>query len=621
MTIHQEWTQGVHHDGSTLYVSDVLPSLNDFVQIKIRTPIHAPIQHIFLRTRPDGENHYMQMQEIQRTSVSSWWQANMHISMKRNPYRFKLLTDHGAYYYNALGISRAESPDIHDFILLADYHVPEWVQEQVFYQIFPERFANGDPSNDVQNREYERNGHWTIKREWGDLPYSWEEGHSVDFFGGDLAGIQQKLAYLQDLGISALYLCPIFYAQSNHKYDIMDFFNVDPHFGGNQALATLRHATTERDMRLILDITPNHISFKHPWFLAANANENAPTFEYFAKHPSGYWETWLGHPSLIKLNYASQKLRDVMYRQTDSALQTWLQPPYSIDGWRLDVANMTGNLHQNQLDHEVHQEMREAIKAQYPDCYLLGEHFYDGTPHLQGDELDASMNYQGFNIPVRRWLGGEDVGVSQGRLDGDTHPLPTEAMVLQMQRFYAAVPFVIALQQFNQLGSHDTTRILRVTDGDRALVKLGTALLMSYVGVPCLYYGDEVGLDGGHDPDNRRCMPWDESAWDTDLREFHQTMIGIRHESPALKYGGLQMLYAEGDIIAFQRQSPQQQIIFVGNRGDEQQYIPIPVWQGGIPDESALRDLITGQSYYVQDGKLHLSNIAHGTAYIFEVQR
>lgn len=615
------WTQAVHHDGSLCYVSNMLPKLGEVVQITLRTPIDNPINRVFLRTRPDGESHLTEMSEIKRDSRSIWWQVDLPITMKRNAYRFKLLTDEGAYWYNAYGMSRAQSPDYFDFMLLADFHVPEWIREQVFYQIFPERFANGDPSNDVQDGEYDRKGHKTIKREWGEMPYSWEKGHSVDFFGGDLQGIQQKLDYLADLGISALYLCPIFTAQSNHKYDILDFYNVDPHFGGNEALVELRESMRQKDMHLMLDVTPNHLSFQHPWFLEADEDENAPTTGYFAKDDTGQWETWLGHPSLIKLNYASQKLRDVMYRQSDSILQHWLNPPYSIDAWRLDVANMTGNLRENQLDHDVHREMRESLKTNYPDSYIIGEHFYDGTPHLQGDELDASMNYAGFNIPARRWLAGVDVGVEFDRPDADPLPMATEAMAQQWINFLGAIPFVIALQQFNQLGSHDTRRILTITDGDKALVKLGVALLMNYVGIPCLYYGDEIGMEGGRDPDNRRCMLWDENDWDKDLRDYHQKVIAIRKSSPALKRGGFQLLYAEGDIIVFQRQSPEQRLIFIGYRGDETlSNVEIPIWHSGLEDGSELQDLLSDTTITVENGKITLLQLEHGQAMLLEAK-
>lgn len=620
-TILADWTQGVHHDGSARYVSNPLPKMNETVTLRLRVPATAPIKSIFIRIVEDGEIPKFPMQKEQETPLFTLWAGKIEIKQPRLDYHFKLMTDVGAYYYTALGISRAESPDYYDFKLLADYQAPLWVRDQVFYQIFPERFHNGDPTNDVKDGEWIHEGVPTYKAQWGELPTPWRQGRSADFFGGDVNGITQKLDYIQSLGVTALYLTPIFTASTNHHYDINNFHEVDPHFGGNAALAELRAETTKRNIRLMLDITPNHIGVNHHWFAAAQQDHNTPEFGFFFyDEKNKKFENWLGVPLLIKLNYSSQKLRDLIYRNPDSALRSWLQPPYSIDAWRLDVANMTGNLRALQLDHEVWAELRPYLKNDNPDIYIMGEYIMDGTPHTQGDELDAIMNYQGFNIPVRRWLGGEDIGVADEQPYGDTHRLPTDAMALQWQRFIAAVPYVIALQQFNQLDSHDTTRILQVVRGDKALQRLGTALLMAFPGVPCLYYGGEIGMTGGKDPDNRRCMPWDETTWDKDLLAFHQRVIEIRKNAPALKHGGFQMLYAEGDVIAFLREAPEQRILFMGYRGATTlPEITLPVAHGGLADGTALKDLLTKNTYTVQNGALRLKDIARGTALILEV--
>ena len=513
-----DWSHGIHHDSSEMYVSNPLPELNETVTIRLRTPVDAPILRVYLRSRPDGEFKRIKMQATESDAVSTSWTADMRVPMMKNNYVFQIILDDGSFYFNALGVSPVDSPDWFHFTLLADYDAPLWVRETVFYQIFPDRFHNGDPSNDVQDgdwtleRQVMNMSHTTQHREWGELPYPWLESGSLDFFGGDLQGIAQKLDYLAELGVNGIYTTPIFDAKTNHFYDIIDYHNVAPHLGGNEALADLREAMTEQNMRLMLDITPNHLGYMHPWYQQAQADLKSEEAEYFYyREDTQSFEHWLGVPLLVKLNYHSQKLRDAMYGKGDSAIRKWLQAPYHIDGWRLDVANMTGNFEKDQLDHEVWYEMREAIKDENATAYMLGEYFQDGTPYLQGDELDAGMNYQGFNIPVRRWLGGADLGVEEDQPFGDPNLLPTEAMAVQWKQYLTAIPYVIALQQFNQLGSHDVSRILTVCDGDKALVKLGTTLLMTFPGVPCLYYADEIGMEGGHDPDNRRCMPWDEN--------------------------------------------------------------------------------------------------------------
>lgn len=620
MSVAYDWTLGVHHDGSEAYVSNPFPAHGETVTLTLRVPSHAPVKGVYVRLLLDGEFFHRQLMPKHVRGNVHFYAVDVTLEQPRLEYAFKLMTDDGAYYYTTNGISRADSPLFYDFVLLAGYQAPHWVRDAVFYQIFPDRFCNGNPANDVQDGEWEREGAQTRKLAWGDTPIPWIKGRSVDFFGGDLEGITQNLGYLEALGVNALYLTPIWRAASNHRYDASSFDEVDAHLGGNSALAELRSALDERQMRLVLDITPNHVGVTHDWFIAAQADPNAPTAEHFFYDPERqYFETWLGVPSLIKLNYTSPRLRDAMYRSESSALRRWLKPPYRIDGWRLDVANMTGNLKMNQLDHDVWREMRPILKGDNPNLYLLGEYFQDATPHTQGEELDATMNYQGFNTPMRRWLGGEDIGVADGKGWGDTVRLPSEALAQQWRAFMGAVPYVIALQQFNQLDSHDVTRILHVVEGDKALAVLGIALLMGFTGVPCLYYGGEVGMTGGKDPDNRRCMLWDESTWDKDLLMRTQRLISIRKSSPALKHGGFQLLYAEGDTVAFLREAVSQRVLVVGHRGDALAELRLPLAHGGIADGTTLFDLLTDTSYVANNGTIVLKDVAHGQAFLLEV--
>lgn len=615
------WTAYIHHDSSEVYLSDTAPKINDVITVKIRLPLDAPINTLYLRSRPDGEWKRIPMTRDNQDTVCEWWTAKMPITMYHNNYCFHFLTDTGSFYFNQYGLSPIDSPDWFNFTVLGDYHPVPWVREQVFYQIFPERFGNGDPSNDRQAGEPSPMGKSVQVREWGEVPKPFNETQTVEFFGGDLQGITQHLDYLQDLGVTAIYLNPIFDAETNHFYDIRDFNNVAPNLGGNEALQELRAAMTERDMKLILDITPNHIGFLHHWFLEAKQNPDSPSAAFFFRHPdTNDFEYWLGVPTLVKLNYTSQTLRDEMYRNPDSPIRKWLKPPYSIDGWRLDVANMTGNYWQHQLGQNVWQEMRQAIKEENSDAYMMGEYFHDSSPNLQGDGLDATMNYQGFNTPVRRWMGKGDLGVEEDKDWGDPNPFPTESLALQWRQYMTAIPYIIALQQFNQIGSHDISRPMWVTDGDKALIQAGTALLMGFPGTPCIYYGDEIAMEGGHDPDNRRCMPWDESQWDNDMRAFHQRVIEIRKHSHALQHGGFQILHAEGDLIVFQRQSLQETVIVLAYRGDDN--LPataIDMVKANVPDGTQLTDWLTGITLPVENGELIIEGLSHGQAMFLHV--
>ncbi len=614
-----DWRAAVHHDGSALYVSNPLPAYGERVQITLRLPLNSPVKGAALRSAPDGEQAFALMHETRRDSACRYLTAELKVTMPVNGYRFRLLTDEGIWHYNQLGVQRSEPLDCFDFKLLADFAAPLWLRDAVFYQIFPDRFYNGDPSNDVPP------GAWTVgsftvqRRKWGEPVMTWREGGNLDFYGGDLDGIRQKLDYLTALGVNALYLNPIFAARTNHRYDVTDFHTIDPYLGGNSALAELRTALDSAQMRLILDVTLNHCGWFNPWFSEAQADPKAPTAEFFTfyEHPERY-EMWLGVPSLPKLNYRSQRLRELLYRAPDSVLRRWLQPPYRIDGWRLDVANMQGRQGAQQLGHEIGREIRAAVKAERPDCYLMGEHFFDGTPHLQGDELDAVMNYQGFTLPLWRWLSGYDHGAGYYPLTSKL-PISAETLAEQWATFRAAVPFVVARQQYNLLDSHDTRRLLSIVGGDKALAKLGAVLLFTYLGVPSVYYGDEIGLAGENDPDNRRCMPWDEAEWDHDLLAHYKRLIALRRSASALCEGGFQHLYADADLIAYQRQSAAQRLIVIGCRA-EREAIRLPVWQGGIAEGATLRDLLGGAPYRVEGGCIALSELHKGTALILEEQ-
>lgn len=616
-----EWARYIHHDSSDMYLSEISPRIGAVITVRIRVPSEAELRTLILRSRPDGEWNRIPMRKATSDVYYDWWTADLPITMHHNNYCFKFVTESGSFYFNQYGLSPVDSPDWFNFTVLGDYAAPAWAREQVFYQIFPDRFANGDPANDVPAGQPTPMGKPTARRNWGEMPGSYLEARTVDYFGGDLQGITGKLDYLADLGVTAIYLNPIFDAETNHYYLIRDFDRIAYSLGGEAALAELRAALSARGMKLILDFTPNHIGFTHPWYLEAKADPAAESAEFFHRHPeSGEFERWLGVPHLLKLNLKSHRLRDRLYRSADSPIRKWLRPPYSIDGWRLDVANMTGNFGRTQRASEIWQEMRAAIKAENPQAYMMGEYFQDSSDHLQGDELDASMNYQGFNTPVRRWLGKGDLGVSDNQSFGDPNPLPTEALARQWRQYLTAIPYVIALQQFNQLGSHDTSRVLRVTEGDRALVKAGAALLMAFPGAPCLYYADEIALDGGSDPDNRRCMPWDERHWDHDLRRFHQRVIAIRRASHALRQGGFQVLHAAGDLAVFQRQSRREQMIVAVWRGtDDMPATEIDMVLANIADGRSVNDLLSGERYLVEGGKLRLQGLAHGQSLFLRV--
>ncbi len=603
------WMASVHHDGSPRYVVGNPSSLGATVTLRLRVGLDAPVEHVFLRVCPDGEQMMLPMRRVRTDGVCCWWEGELQLQMLRTNYRFWLLTPEGGWWLTADGLMRHTPPDAHDFKILARYRAPEWVRDTVFYQIFPDRFADGDPANNVRDGEYLCHGRPVVARSWGERPRPHSESGSVEFFGGDLQGIVQRLEYLEDLGVSALYLTPIFASPSNHKYDVVNYKQVDPHFGGDEALLVLRRALSERGMRLMLDIVPNHCSSTHPWFLLAQADPCVPEAEFFTFGQGGQeYATWLGVRSLVKLNYRSRRLQEVMYAGDDAIMRYWLRPPFSIDGWRIDVANMLARQGEMQLGHKVGRGIRRAVKEESPQAYLLGENFFDGTPALQGDELDAVMNYQGFTAPVLRWLTGYDMYASKGQAWEDRHLLPTEVLAAQWQTFRAAIPWQIAMQQFNLLGSHDTRRVATILGQDERLARIAATLLFTYPGVPSIYYGDEIGLGGEGDPDNRRCMPWNQAEWNQERRAFYRMLARLRRTLPALRWGGFQVLYAAGDTLAFQREAPDERLLVVARRADDG-LEALPVRQAGLPDGVCLRELLSGSKTTVAGGMLSLKGL------------
>jgi len=613
--------ESIHHDGSPRYVRSIASSdlrLGDEVVLRLRAALDAPIERILLRTCPDGEQEFVEMQmedfPSSATAACRWWRAGLRLNMPVTSYRFLLLTGEGVWWYNGSGLHRHLPTDAEDFRLLAGYQAPAWVRDSVFYQIFPDRFANGDPTNNVRDGDFEYWGYKARARNWGEKPSSASREALVEFFGGDLAGIGQRLDYLVDLGVNALYLNPIFTAYSNHRYDVTDYEHVDPHLGGNTALATLRAATSEIGMHFILDIVPNHCGVLHPWFQAAVNSLSAPTAEYFTfyHHPNDY-ACWLGVRGLPKLNYRSQALRQVMYAAPDSIFRRWLQPPYSIDGWRLDVANMLARQGTDQLGLEVGRGIRQAVKEENPQAYILGENFFDGSAQLQGDMWDATMNYSGFSKPLQYWLAGFHVNL-HGNPDEYISDVPwtTQALVDSWQASLAAIPWVIARQQFNLLGSHDTPRILSVVSGDAALNRLAVGLLLTYVGAPCVYYGDEIGL-GKEAGETRACMDWERGNWDEDLRSFYRNLIAMRRSSPALVEGGFQVLLAEPNTLAYLRDTEEQQVVVVAQRGSGMRLAgALPIAKAAIPDGTQMVELSSRRTATVINGNLPLPAMQPG---------
>lgn len=608
------WLKTVHHDGSPKYVSNMYPAVGETIQIRLRTGRHAPVRRVLLRTFPDGEAYLTSLRETEQDSVCQWWEGDLLVGEPTVHYRFVLDAEDGIWFYSANGAGYHIPLDNTDFRILGDYIAPDWLHTAVFYQIFPDRFANGDPGNDPGPDDMQFKGVPAKTYPWGSAPDP-AQPFPIVFYGGDLQGIIAKLDYLADLGVNALYLNPIFTARSNHKYDVTDYMAVDPTLGGDNALVALREALTARSMRYILDVVPNHCGYWHPWFQAALRDVTAEEagFFTFEQHPDQY-ATWLGVWTLPKLNYQNGELRRRIFEGEQALFRHWLRAPFAADGWRVDVANMLARQGPSQLGAEVARGIRTAVKTDWPNTYLMGENFFDASPQLQGDQWDGVMNYTGLTLPFWYWLNG----YTQWVHDLSEHIVSpvkwsTYALIETWENRRAAIPWVIALQQYNLLGSHDTSRIRSIVGGNDALHRLALIVLFTFPGVPGLYYGDEIGMVDDPALHSRGCMPWDPAAWDHDLLAFHKRLIALRKESEALRNGGFELLLCEEDAFAFQRESVTDRVLVVAHRSEVPRNTAVlRVDHAGIPDGAVLENALTGERAVVKHGHVDLGSWNQG---------
>ncbi len=404
---------------------------------------------------------------------------------------------------------------------------PLWMADQVTYQIFPDRFAIGKPHTSKSKLAlpvYHNPGQ--SQRNWGEMPENPSRGK--DFFGGDLTGITEKLDYIQDLGATTVYLTPIFIAPSNHKYDTTDFFTIDPQFGGEKALKQLIRELKRRKMRLILDMVFNHVSDSHPWFQAAKRGEK-PYKNFFTFLPNGEYECWRGHKHMPELNLENEALQKLLYRGKNSVLQKYLG--MGVDGLRFDVAVDVGL--------KTVRAMRKISRQHFPDAVLLGEIMSFAGDWCNNDQVfHGVMNYY-FRDAVLGWLRGEVSALQMNCAAAEYHDGYSHAG---------------AVRSWNMLSSHDTPR-LRWTIHDPAQRRLAVIAQFTLPGVPFVYYGEEIGMDGGHDPDCRRPMIWDEKHWDEETLKFYKRIIEVRQSHPALRRGKLTVLgqKLDGDALVFLR--------------------------------------------------------------------
>ncbi len=483
-----------------------------------------------------------------------------------------------------------------------EFTTTEWVKDAVFYQIFPDRFAKSERVPKPSNLE------------------PWDSPPTVyGFKGGDLLGVAERLDYLQELGITAIYFNPIFQSAANHRYHTHDYYHVDPILGGDAAFRELLDEAHRRGIRVVLDGVFNHASrgfyqFNHAlengaaspyldWFyldeerLRAGRGLNAyPDREQGQRPFDGQhnleevgYRAWWNLAALPKLNTDTPAVRRFIL----DVARHWIE--FGADGWRLDVP-------QEIDDDDFWREFRRVVKAANPEAYIVGEIWFDARRWLQGDQFDAVMNYI-FNRACLGFFGGERLDTTQRPGGFTLQPLSAAQFAGAVDDMLALYDWEVTLAQLNLLSSHDMPRFLTLVGEDEAALRLATLFQMTFPGAPCVYYGDEIGMQGGHDPDCRRAFPWDEARWNTGLRDYVKRCIALRQAHPALRRGEYVSLRAEGEVYACLRRLDDDVLVVVLNNDTTTYRLDVPMGNH-LPDGTRLRNLMGGGEASVVAGRL-----------------
>lgn len=522
-----------------------------------------------------------QMREVRCIAQGKRYTASLTMPNEgRLCYFFRIRSSAGFYFYSCYGLSRSYPSYNRMFTLRATAGYPEWVQGAACYQIYPDRFCAGDESVGAKDGEYDFDGGSVCVHPFGEKPCSFEKGRCLDFHNGDLKGIEKKLDYLQGYGFDTIYVNPIFSSRTTHRYDATDFFHVDEKLGGDAALSSLTSAMHLRGMRLIVDISINHTGIDHPWFQKALSDPESEEREFYYFDDDGTARYWQGVRTLPQLNFHSKKLRQLLYAGKDGAMRKFLRPPFSIDGWRLDVAPELGRTNTDDLCLEIWREVRSAVKEENENAYLVGEDWIDPSPFMEGDAWDASMNYFGCSRPLRSWWGEADRFLSSGwgYAPESVPPFTGTELASALMQGFSAVPSQMLFLQMNLFDSHDTPRLSTKAYHDFDIFKGLVYLEYLLPGFPSTYYGDEVGLPGpyGSVEDCRYPMEWDEKRQDRRFVSLYRQVGEIREKyRTLLSDGAYRVVYADEETLLFARYKGPDVLLVALNRAKEEKHIAI----------------------------------------------
>ncbi len=599
-----------HHDGSPVYCPDPAQAYGDRFTVFLRTSDDDPVTKVAVRQVQDGEPVHVEATVDRRTSSGTWWRADLVAHNTVSHYRF--LLDGGSTGYrwlNAAGVVEADVPDHEDFrVAIHASEPPGWLDDAIVYQIVPDRFARS-------GRVDEPLPEWAVPAGWDDIPVRGGRPSSVQLFSGDLYGVAQHLDHIQTLGANTLYLTPVFPAESSHRYNASSFDHVDPLLGGDAAYRELIDAVHDRGMRVLGDLTTNHTGSTHDWFRVGGTDASSPESNFYLFEPGGAagegggsgqrdYVGWLGHRSLPKLDHRSTQLRERMVTGPDSVVQRWLT--FGLDGWRIDVANMTGRYRDTDLTHEFARQMRDVMAEVSPEAYLVGEHFHDFLPDSDGTTWHGIMNYSGLTRPMWTWLIRQDISLPQhpGTPDLAWPRLPGTSVAATMRAF-SAMPWSTRRASLTMVGSHDTPRIATIT-GDRDLTEVAVAAMVAHPGVPMIWSGDEIGLTGVTGEEGRRPFPWAHpDRWDRQLLAIVGGLLAVRRDSVALRQGGLRWVHFDSDRLIWLREADEESILVMLARAGGP---PISV-DGlllGLDEGEQVRNVYGGASLRMRAGLVEL---------------
>lgn len=630
-----DWLDSIYSDGSRYFVSNPLPEKGETITVAVQAAAASPVVSVLFRTKLNGTERLFKMTEAGERDGLARYETEVTVFEDELRYQFYFLTADCVYYYTQGGVTTYIPDESRDFRILAGYQQPEWVKGAVFYQIFPERFCNGNPENDVRDGEYSFDGFPARRvRDWNSVPERYEKARCLDFYGGDLDGIRQKIPYLKRLGVTALYLNPVFYAATVHKYDCLDYFHVDPHFGGDEVLASLSAELHRNGIRIILDVSINHTGIANRWFnrdgtffpktVGAYNNPAAPERGYYFFDGENRYKAWADVPTLPTLNYTSQELRGRLYRDRDSVVKKWLSAPYSADGWRFDVADTMARNDEIQLHHEVWPEIRRSIKETNPQAYILAEDWSDCAEFLNGGEWDSPMNYFGCARPVRQFYGEPDLFNARNQeLRAVPYKMTARDLSRRITGFLSRLPSAIQQVLFNLLDSHDVPRLHNNRSITEDAYRGALIMLFTLPGCSSIYYGDEAGI-GGRTDDNEGCrypMPWDADFENSGTWRLYAALAKIKTGSDAFRDGGFKVLWDNDFVFSYARFTPDEVWIAVCSADSETREIDLNAAAFGesfaqaAPVRDALGEPVAA---VMKDGRLKIQAAA-GKAYLIRL--